>query len=62
MISAVRSASVAGTISESCTGSTGYSLRLTMLDGPKSDVGIDFHQTNAGIGAEDVRYLPVLSH
>jgi hypothetical protein len=33
-----------------------------MLDGAQSAVGIDFHQTHAGIGAEDVRYLPMLSH
>ena len=38
-----------------------YSLRLTMLHRAESDVGIDFHEADAGIGAEDVRHLPVLS-
>jgi hypothetical protein len=33
-----------------------------MLDGAQSDVGIDFHEADAGIGAEDVRDLAVLSH
>ena len=40
-------------------GQDSYSLRLAMLDGAESDVGIDFHQTHAGIGAEDVRHLLV---
>jgi len=32
-----------------------------MLNRAESDVGINFHEAHAGIGAEDVRHLPMLS-
>jgi hypothetical protein len=42
-------------------GEHGYSLRLTMANRLQSDVGVDFHEPYAGIGAKDVNHLPVFS-
>ena len=42
-------------------GQHGYSLCLTMPNRVQSDVGVDFHEAHAGIGAEDVSHLAVLS-